>query len=186
MNRLMIILSIVLFFASINTWAQNVYFTKTGHVYFMSHTDAINIDGNNNEVYSFFKIDTQEIVFQLLIKSFKFTLATAEEHFNETYMESDKFPKASLKGTVINKEDIRIDVNGTYKAIVKGDLTIHGVTKPIVQEGTITVKDGKISAASTFKINIDDYGIKVPKLVEDRVAKVVDVTIDLNYEPYTK
>jgi polyisoprenoid-binding protein YceI len=166
--------------------AQNVYFTKTGHVYFMSHTEVIDIDGNNNQVTSFFNIEKNEIVFQLLIKSFKFTLATAEEHFNETYMESDKFPKASFKGSVINTNDVKITVNGTYKVIVKGDMTIHGVTKPIEQEGSITVKDGKISAVSSFKINIDDYSIKVPKLVEDRVAKVVDVKIDLEYEPYTK
>jgi polyisoprenoid-binding protein YceI len=181
-----IITAIALFISTVLVNAQYVYFTKTGHVYFMSHTDAINIDGNNNQVTSFFNIEKNEIVFQLLIKSFKFTLATAEEHFNETYMESDKFPKASLKGTVINTSDIKINVNGTYKAIVKGELTIHGVTKPIEQEGSITVKDGKISAASSFKINIDDYGIKVPKLVEDRVAKIVDVKIDLEYEPYTK
>jgi len=184
--RRIIFLIMILLTTSVIVKSQNVYYTKTGHVYFMSHTDAIDIDGNNNEVYSFFNIDKQEIVFQVLIKSFKFTLATAEEHFNETYMESDKYPKATLKGTVINKDDIKLNVNGTYKAIVKGDLTIHGVTKPIVQEGTLTIKDGKISAVSSFKINIDDYGIKVPKLVEDRVAKVVDVKIDLDYSPYTK
>jgi polyisoprenoid-binding protein YceI len=183
--RRIIILSIALLLTTIVN-SQNVYFTKTGHVYFMSHTEVIDIDGNNNQVTSFFNIEKNEIVFQLLIKSFKFTLATAEEHFNETYMESDKFPKASLKGTVINTNEVKINVNGTYKVIVKGDMTIHGVTKPIEQEGTITVKDGKISAVSAFKINIDDYAIKVPKLVEDRVAKVVDVKIDLEYEPYTK
>jgi polyisoprenoid-binding protein YceI len=176
----------ILILTSFTVKAQNVYFTKTGHVYFMSHTDAIDIDGNNNQVNSFFNIDNGEIVFQLLIKSFKFTLATAEEHFNETYMESDKFPKASFKGVVVNKDELKLNVNGTYKAKVKGELTIHGVTKTIEQEGTITVKEGKINAVSAFKINIDDYAIKVPKLVDDRVAKIVDVKIDLEYSPYTK
>ncbi|HNW50145.1 MAG TPA: YceI family protein [Prolixibacteraceae bacterium] len=181
-----IIISIALLFSVLTTEAQNLYFTKTGHAYFMSHTDAINIDGNNNQTTSFFNADNGEIAFQMLVKSFKFTLATAEEHFNETYMESDKFPKASLKGTVTNLKEINLNTNGTYKALVKGDLNIHGISRPVEQEGTVTVKDGKISAVSAFKINIDDYGIKVPKIVEDRVAKVVDVKIDLEYSPYKK
>jgi hypothetical protein len=173
-------------FASVTLQAQNLLFTKTGHVYFMSHTDALDIDGNNNQVTSFLNTENGEIVFQMLIKSFKFTLATAEEHFNETYMESDKFPKASFKGKVSNLNDFDIKKDGTYKAMVKGDMTIHGVVKPIEQEGTITVKNGKISAAAAFKISIDDYAIKVPKMVEDRVAKIVDVKVDLEYLPYQK
>jgi len=173
-------------FASFVTEAQNLFFTKTGHVYFMSHTDAIDIDGNNHQVTSFLNTENGEIVFQILLKSFKFTLATAEEHFNETYMESDKYPKASFKGTVTNLKDIKLNANGVYKAIVKGDLNIHGVSRPIEQEGTVTVKDGKINATSAFKISIDDYGIVVPKIVDDRVARIVDVKIDLEYSPYIK
>jgi polyisoprenoid-binding protein YceI len=181
-----VLLTVTLFLTSLLSDAQNLFFTKTGHVYFMSHTDAIDVDGNNNQVTSFLNIETGEIVFQLLMKSFKFTLATAEEHFNETYMESDKFPKASFKGLVTNLKDINLKNNGEFKAMVRGDMTIHGVTKPIEQEGTITVKDGRITAVSAFKISIDDYGIKVPNLVEDRVAKIVDVKIDVEYLPYTK
>jgi len=181
-----VLLTVTLFLASLLSNAQNLLFTKTGHVYFMSHTDAIDVDGDNNQVTSFLNTETGEIVFQLLMKSFKFTLATAEEHFNETYMESDKFPKASFKGMVTNLKDINLKTNGTFKAMVRGDMTIHGVTKPIEQEGTMTVKDGKVIATSAFKISIDDYGIKVPKLVEDRVAKIVDVKIDVEYVPYTK
>ena len=185
MKRIVIIF-ISIFFVTVTTEAQNILFTKTGHIYFMSHTDAIDIDGNNYQVTSFLNTGTGEIAFQMLVKSFKFSLATAEEHFNETYMESDKYPKASLKGIVTNLKDINLNTNGTYKAIVKGDLNIHGVSRPIEQEGTVTVKDGKINAVSVFKININDYNITIPKIVEDRVAKTVDVKIDLEYTPYTK
>jgi polyisoprenoid-binding protein YceI len=181
-----IFFSIMMLFITEATKAQNLLFTKTGHIYFMSHTDAIDVDGNNNQVTSFLNTSTGEIVFQLLIKSFKFTLATAEEHFNETYMESDKYPKASFKGVATNLENIDITTNGTYNTIVKGDMNIHGVSRSMEQAGTITVKDGKIFATSTFKISIDDYGIKVPKIVEDRVAKVVDVKVNLEYIPYNK
>jgi hypothetical protein len=181
-----VIISILMLFASFTSEAQNVFFTKTGHLYFLSHTDAIDIDGNNNQVTSFVNTGNGEIVFQMLIKSFKFTLATAEEHFNETYMESDKYPKASFKGTVTNLKDINFSTNGTYNAIVKGEMNIHGIARPMEQIGTVTIKDGKIYASSTFKINIDDYNIAVPKIVEDRVAKIVDVKIELEYLPYTK
>ena len=180
------VLATVLLLSTLFISAQNVYFTKTGQITFKSHTDALDIEGKNSQVTSFLNVENGEIVFQLLIKSFKFTLATAEEHFNETYMESDKFPKASLKGTIVNKGEINLAVNGTYKVIVKGDLTIHGVTKPIEQQGTLVVKDGVIKASSEFKISIDDYAIKVPKLVEDRVAKTVDVKIEMDYTLYTK
>ncbi len=166
--------------------AQDLWLTKTGHIYFMSHTDAIDIDGNNNQVTSFLNTSNGEIVFQLLIKSFTFTLATAEEHFNETYMESDKFPKASLKGVLANPETIDFGKNGTYPVVVKGELTIHGVTRTIEQAGEIVVEEGKISAKSSFTIAIDDYKIKVPKLVEDRVAKIVDVAVNMEYLPYKK
>jgi polyisoprenoid-binding protein YceI len=169
-----------------SAFGQDLYFTKTGHIHFMSRTDAINIDGNNNQVTSFLNTTNGEMVFQLLVKSFKFTLATAEEHFNDTYMESDKFPKSSFKGNITNLTDIDFSKNGTYKAIVKGDLTIHGVTKPIIQEGKITISEGKMNAESTFILNIKDFNIKVPKMVEDRVAKSVDVKVNMEYLPYKK
>ncbi|NLU39402.1 MAG: YceI family protein [Bacteroidales bacterium] len=177
---------ILLVFSTQIIQAQNLLYTKTGHAYFMSHTEAIDIDGNNNQVTSFLNIETGEIAFQMLVKSFKFTLATAEEHFNETYMESDKYPKAQFKGFVENMQSIDLKKDGTYKAQVKGDLTIHGVSKNIKQEGNIVVKNGKITANSAFTVNIDDYAIKVPKMVEDRVAKIVDIKVDVEYVPYSK
>lgn len=158
--------------------------TKTGHAFFMSHTDAIDIDGNNNQVTSFFNKENGEVVFQLLIKSFKFTLATAEEHFNETYMESDKYPKAKFKGNVVNMDEIDFNTDGLYKAKVKGLLTIHGATNEIEQEGIVTIENGKISASSKFKVNIADYKIKVPKMVKERVAKTVDIEVNFNYDLY--
>jgi len=183
MNKIVII-SLLVLLSTVASNAQDLMFTKTGHAYFMSHTDAIDIDGNNYQVTSFLNTKTGEIAFQMLVKSFKFTLATAEEHFNETYMESDKFPKASFKGTVTNLSELPLTKNGKYTAKVKGDITIHGVSKAIEQEGTVTVENGKITATSTFSLKIDDFGIKVPKIVEERVAKVVDVKVNMEYQPY--
>ena len=167
-------------------FGQDKYYTRTGHVYFLSHTDVIDIDGNNNQVTSFLNVKSGEMVFAVLIKSFEFTLATAKEHFNESYMESHIYPKSKFKGTIKEIENTDLTKNGVYEVTVEGDLTIHGVTKPVSEPGMLEVKDGKIYGKSTFKVAIDDYAIKVPKIVEDRVAKIVDVEIDMVYEPYNK
>lgn len=164
--------------------AQEKYITKKGHVYFMSHTDAIDIDANNYQVACILDTQTGEMVFKVLIKAFKFTLATAEEHFNETYMESDKYPTAAYKAKITNLAEVNFKKDGTYTAKLEGDMTLHGVTNKRQDVGTITVKGGKISANANFKIAIDDYQIKVPKLVADRVAKIVDCKINLSFDPY--
>ncbi|MBN1117204.1 MAG: YceI family protein [Bacteroidales bacterium] len=159
------------------------YMTKTGHAYFMSHTDAIDIDGNNYQVAAIADTETGELVVIVLIKAFEFTLATADKHFNETYMESDEFPKAIFKGSVPELKAIDLSKNGTYDASAKGNLTIHGESNPVEKTGTLEIKDGNILINCDFNVLIDDYKIKVPKSVEDRVAKEVDVKIDLSLSP---
>ena len=157
--------------------------TKTGHAYFMSHTDAIDIDGNNHQVAAIANTETGDIVVIVLIKAFEFTLATADKHFNDTYMESDEFPKAVFKGNIPVLKDLDLSNNGTFEATAKGNLTIHGQTKPVTQKGTLSVKDGKININCNFSVLIDDYKIKVPKSVEDRVAKEVDIKLELKLLP---
>jgi polyisoprenoid-binding protein YceI len=164
--------------------AQEKYFTKTGHIYFLSHTDVIDIDGNNKQVASFLNTKTGDIVFAVLVKSFEFTLATAAEHFNETYMESHKFPKASFTGKIKDFNKIDLTKKATYKVIVEGKLTIHGVTKEVIENATLQTIDKSIKGRCNFKVSIGDYNIKVPKVVEDRVAKVVDIKVDMDYLPY--
>jgi polyisoprenoid-binding protein YceI len=175
---------IVFILCAIHSNSQNLFFTRSGQIRFISKTDAIDIEGVNDNVTTFFNAENGEVVVQLLIKSFKFTLATAEEHFNDTYMESDKYPRASFKGIVSNLDEINPAENGTYSAKVDGDLTIRGITKPVSQTGEVTVKDGKIVAKASFQVDIDDYKIKVPRLVEDRVAQTVDVSVNFEYLPY--
>lgn len=165
---------------------QDKYFTRTGHVYFISRTDVIDIDGNNHQVGSILNIETGELVFSVLIKSFEFTLATAEEHFNETYMESDEFPKAKFKGNIDNMAEIDLGSPGTYQVTVTGMLTIHGETNQVTVPAEIQVKEAEIIGKCEFSVHLDDYRIKVPKVVEDRVAKEIDIKIDMNYKPYTK
>lgn len=120
-----------------------------------------------------------EVVFQVLIKSFKFEKALMQEHFNENYMESHKFPKAILKGKVNDWSKVDLTKDGQYPVSVSGALTIHGVTKNITEKGTIEVKGGKINMKSGFQVILADYGISIPKIVEDKLAKVADVSLQM-------
>ncbi len=168
------------------TEAQNRYFTRTGYIKFFSTSAVENIEAHNRQVTSFLDIKTGEMVFAVLMKSFEFEKALMQEHFNENYVESDKFPKSTFKGNITNLAEINFAKDGNYEAIVSGDLTIHGVTKPIKSKGTITVKAGNIIAKTVFPVTVADHDIKIPSLVRDNIAKVVEVSVDMTYEKFEK
>ncbi len=156
------------------------YMTRTGKATFdaTTPTSPEKIDGKNNEVASILDVSTGDLVFQVMVKSFKFEKQLMEEHFNENYMETDKFPKSDFKGKVSNLSEINFTKDGTYKATVAGKLTIHGATNEVSVPGTITVAGGNIKLSAKFKVKLNEYKIEVPKLVEDKVAKEASITID--------
>lgn len=166
--------------------AQDKYFTRYGNINFVSRTPIIDIAGYNKEVLSFLNIKTGEMVFGVVMKSFKFPLPLAEEHFNENYVESDKYPDAKFNGKIININDIDLTKEGNFNVEVEGLLKIHGISNNIKVSGNIKVIKDKIIARSSFKIAPADYNINIPNLVVDKVAKEVDVNVDMNYEIYTK
>ena len=122
----------------------------------------------------------------MVITDFTFPKSLMQTHFNENYMESDKYPKSTFKGKISNSSEVKFEVNGKYNAIIEGELTIHNVTKTIKVNGTIEVKDGKIFAKATFPVKLVDYKIEIPKIVFQKIAETVQVTVDLSYDPYTK
>src|SRR5579871_6334060 len=128
------------------------YMTRTGKIYFNATTKSSpeKIEAKNNEVACILDAKTGDIRFQVLIKSFKFERELMQEHFNENYLESDKFPKSEFKGMVTNLGDINFAKNGTYNAKVSGKLTIHGVTHDVAVPGTITVKGGTVVLGASF------------------------------------
>ena len=159
------------------------YMTKNGYIGFFSHTTMEDIKGDNNQVAGVLDISTGEIVFQALIKSFHFDRALMEEHFNENYMESDKFPKTSFKGKITNLSSINFSKNGTYDVAVEGDLTIHDVTNKISVNGTLEVVTGGINANSKFKIVPEDYKINIPGVAREKINKNLEVTVTMKYAP---
>lgn len=180
-TRLLFLLISVLVLRS--ACAQDVFMTRNGKISFFSRTPMENIDAVNNEVLSVVDLKKGELAFAVLIKGFHFERALMEEHFNENYMESTKLPKATFNGVIKDKEAIDIKKDGVYAVRVEGDLTIHGVTRKTEVAGELQVKEGKISSKSSFKLNPKDYNIVIPSVVADKIAEVIDVTVECTYQP---
>jgi len=148
--------------------------TKKGRIKFVSPTDA-DVSAINNEVSS--KISaTGDIRFSLLFKGFQFKYAEMQTHFNEEYVESEKYPRASFTGTIQNIKSIDLSKEGKYTAKVVGTLTMHGVTKPVQTSATLNIGNGKIAATATISINMSDF-----KIDASAVTEKVDLEINCNY-----
>jgi polyisoprenoid-binding protein YceI len=176
-------LFLTLLSVSLFAGAQDKYMTKTGHVRFYGHTPMEDILANNQQAASILDVKTGDIVINILIKSFEFERALMQEHFNENYMESDKYPKATFKGNVTNMNKVNPGKDGSYPVTVMGDLTIHNVTKNTTTPGTLEVKGGRILANAKFMVAPEDFGIQIPGVVKEKIAKEMDVTVELAYDP---
>ncbi|RYY62441.1 MAG: YceI family protein [Chitinophagaceae bacterium] len=161
--------------------AQKVY-TKNGKISFFSKSSVENISADNNGVVSVLDEATGELQFSVLMKGFHFKKSLMEEHFNENYVESDKFPKAIFKGRITDLSKVNFGTDGSYEVTVSGDMSLHGVTKTLTQPGTIQVKGGVVTAVSTITIRLADYNISIPAVVKSNIAPVVDVTVDCIYD----
>lgn len=162
--------------------AQN-YITKNGTVSFFSKTSMENISAVNNQALSVLNSKNGDLAFSVLVTGFLFKKALMQEHFNEEYMESDKYPKATFKGNIAAISKVNFTKDGTYPVSVNGSLTMHGVTNKVKVPGTITIKDGKVAAAATFNILVADYKITISKMVENNISKSIEVKVDCNYDP---
>lgn len=164
----------------------DVYMTRTGHIWFFSHSQMEDIEAHNYQASSALNTKTGEMVYSVLIKGFQFKKDLMRKHFNENYLHSEKYPKSTFSGKVLNIDKIDFSKNGKYEVEVEGDLMIHNITKKVKAPGTLEVKDGTISGKSKFKVRVKDYNIEIPALVKDNIAEVVDVNVDLTYKPKGK
>ena len=177
-----IILICTLFSLSTQLRAQNKYITRSGTVTFFSATSAENIDATNNEALSMVDITKGEVAFQVLVTGFKFKKALMEEHFNENYIESNKYPKSTFKGTVSDISKVNFSSDGNYPVTVNGDLTIHGVTKNVTASGNIIIKGSKITISSKFMAKLADYGISIPGAVKSNISESVEIAVNCNLD----
>ncbi|MFZ4399791.1 MAG: YceI family protein [Bacteroidales bacterium] len=171
----------VLTMLSSSVFAQK-YITKNGKIDFYSDAPMEKIEAKNNQVKAALDASNGDIVFQVLITSFEFKQALMQEHFNENYMESPKFPNSIFKGKIINLKEINFSKNGKYNAVIEGELTIHGVTKKVKQSGSIEIKDTKVIANCKFNLAVKDYNINIPSAVAGKIAEKVQVTVDVTMD----
>ena len=157
--------------------------TRNGKITFEASMPSFEeIKGINSTASCILDQATGDFVALALIKSFKFKSPLMEEHFNENYMESSLFPKATFKGKILNFDAKKVATAKTTFDL-EGDLTIHGVTKKIKTKINVTPSSGKIMATASFDITPQDYGITIPNLVKDKIAKNIDTTINFTLEP---
>jgi hypothetical protein len=182
MKKIALLFSFMMLVISAN--AQK-YLTKNGFISFYSHTPMEDIKAENNQVAGALNTETGEMVFQALIKSFHFERALMEEHFNENYMESDQYPRASFKGKITNLASVDFSKKGSYDVTVDGDLTIHNVTNKVSTKGVIVVTDNSIEANSKFNVVPEDYKISIPGVVRDKINKNLEVTVNMKYSAVT-
>uniref|UniRef100_UPI004047E5D0 YceI family protein n=1 Tax=Roseivirga sp. TaxID=1964215 RepID=UPI004047E5D0 len=178
------ILIAALLLATFTIQAQDRFLTRTGHIRFYSEAPMENIEANNHKVLSIVDLSKGQVAVDLLIKAFEFEKKLMQEHFNENYMESEKFPKSTFKGAFTVPDALKSMTDGTYELEVKGDLTIHGVTKPIETKSTLTLKGGKLTGTLRFNVNVKEFDIKIPNVVVKNIAETVEVTANFDYEVY--
>lgn len=177
------ILSFVLmltFFVNAN--AQKMYSTKSGQIKFNASSPLETIKAVNNQADSRWLESNGQIVFSVLIKGFKFENQLMEDHFNENYMESGKFPKAEFKGFINDIQHIDLVNPGGNEISADGTLTIHGVSQKVKATGSLTVlSSGKIMLKSEIKIKLKDYNIS-GNMIGSKIAPDATISVYCIYE----
>jgi polyisoprenoid-binding protein YceI len=173
------IISILSFIICCTQAKSQVFTTRTGFIGFYSKTPLEDIKAENNQVYAAIDAMKKNIAFTLLMKGFIFTKELMQEHFNENYVESDKYPKATFSGACSGDMDLSKD--GTYQVVIKGELNLHGITKPIETTAQLDVKKDHIKGSSVFKIKPEDYNISIPGIVRDKIANEIDVKVQIDW-----
>jgi len=180
MKKITSLLAIILLTSSLAN-AQK-FITKGGTIRFFSDTPMEKIEGINRQASSALDFATGNFVFKVLIRGFEFEKALMQEHFNENYMESEKFPNSTFTGKINNIKDVNLAKDGVYKVVVEGDLMMHGVTNKVKVNGTLEVKSGKVNGKSTFNISPKDYNITIPKAVIKNIAEAIQVDVNVSLD----
>ncbi len=180
-----IITSLLIIAATFSIHAQ-IYKAKPdgSTISFFSKSPLEDIDATSKKATIGLNTATGDLQVGVAMVSFKFPKPLMEEHFNENYVESTKFPTCIFKGKI--QETIDYTKDGETKVTVKGTMALHGVTKEVEMKGTLTKKGNEIVINSDFKIKVADYNIKVPSLYVQNIAEVVDVKVNATLEPFVK
>jgi hypothetical protein len=173
MIKILLCLSII-----IPLYGDNIYFTRSGNVSFFSWTPIEDIKANNKQVTCVLDMETGKTSFRIPIRGFVFKNGLMQEHFNESYLESEKYPNALFNGNIENWTDFTIS-SEPQKVIIAGEMTIHGVTNSIKEPGVIFQANQKVKGEAIFKIMLEDYDVKIPRILIKNIAESVEIKMNL-------
>lgn len=176
---------IVIVLISMNMSAQK-YFTKEGSISFFSKAPLENIEAHNEKATAVIDLETGDMEWAVLIKAFSFEKALMQEHFNENYMESSKYPKATFKGKFTDYNADLLQKDGSHKMTVTGELTIHGETQNISTPVTISRNGDGLSGKAEFSVKVQDYKIDIPSIVRDKIAKEIKITVEADFQSLSR
>ena len=177
-----IILISITFLSITSIVGQTKYFTKTGNIIFEASVPSFEeIKSENNSVTAIIDAETQEFAVLALMKAFRFKIALMEEHFNENYLESDTYPKATFKGKLVKFELSKLSQT-PQKIELNGILNIHNKSKEISTIALISLKDNSINLTANFNIKPEDFDVKIPSIVKEKIAKEINIHIHLDMQ----
>ncbi len=162
---------------SAQTVLSQTYFTRTGMTEFKASVEAFEpVEAKNNSTTAILKAGSGDIAAQLFINAFQFRVALMQEHFNENYMDSDKYPKAVFRGKIKDFDKGSIDPNKAYA--LTGTLTIRGIKKDVETTVKISTSNNTIKLTSSFSVAPEDFGIKIPSIVSNKIAEKINISLD--------
>ena len=158
------------------------FMTRSGNVHFFSATPIENIEADNDQMMGLFDESNGNFAFQVQMRAFHFEKALMEEHFNENYVESELYPKATFQGQFNNwSTDLK---NGeTHDVVATGTFEIHGVVDDRDISGTIKWSGSSWNIDASFPVELATHKIEVPAAVKSNIASVIDVDVKASLDP---
>ena len=175
---------ILLAWLTVNQAGQDIYTCKNANINLYSSAPIEDIEATATNGVSVFNAGTGELDFSVPIRGFHFPKALMQEHFNENYMESDKYPQATFKGKIQEHPDLSKD--GTYPVTATGDFQVHGVTQTRTITGNLKVSNNVVTMTSEFMVKCADHHIEIPQIVFHHIAESIRIRVSATYTSLKK
>lgn len=179
MNKILPLFLLITLFSGF-TSDENQFIARQGHISFLSYASMENIEAQNNQVLSILDLKNKKVAVSMLMRAFVFKKDLMYEHFNESYIESDIYPKATFEGDII---DFEPSLKKQTK-IVRGNLTIHGIAKEIDIKTTIEKENGTYALSGEYNVFVKDFDIKIPPILSSNIAKMITIKFRFQYQSY--
>jgi polyisoprenoid-binding protein YceI len=173
---------LIFFLFTIHLISAQIFICKDGDTKFTSEAPLELIKAHSNKTKGVIDASSKNVAFSINIDSFEgFNSGLQKEHFRENYMETEKYTEATFKGKII--EDIDFSKNGSFSVRAKGVFTIHGTEKEKIVKVKIVIKDNEIKVETSFEVPLEDHNIKIPKVVNQKIASVIMVEVKATLKP---